>query len=270
MRYDKDSIIRDTDLDSVLHQLNIPVKKQGRRTMIICPFHHDKHFGSAYAYDDGNKKGVHCFACGARYNVVSLVGTMLHLDYKESLEWLADNQCGGKEKYVLYNENDNTKNKDGWEIVTDITYSSAELLAANLKKIFTGKTLEFIGIKNYAVNSMAITGDIKNCYSYNPEEKELKKKYIQDEEEGLVPVWIETSDKSYDFNDLIDESPDTAIEIVVGKLQDKKNDDEKLVSDLSKVRNLLCQNQVYILKKELAKINELIKKVSDLQEEYLT
>lgn len=65
------SMLRDIiDVQAVLDALNIDYVKKGKRFWIICPFHDDRHIGSAFVNENGFFK---CFACGEDGDIFDIV-----------------------------------------------------------------------------------------------------------------------------------------------------------------------------------------------------
>ena len=124
MRYDRQAIVDSINMLDVINKLNIKISNAtvgtdivtGNKREILCPFHNDKHFGSASIYVDSKKhfKGIHCFACGESWNVIKLVQLKTGLNYGQTLNWLAELCPGDKSNYAL----EETNNKSSWGIVS--------------------------------------------------------------------------------------------------------------------------------------------------------
>ena len=124
MRYDRQAIVDSINMLDVINKLNIKISNAtagtdivtGNKREILCPFHNDKHFGSASIYVDSKKhfKGIHCFACGESWNVIKLVQLKTGLNYGQTLNWLAELCPGDKSNYAL----EEADNKSSWGIVS--------------------------------------------------------------------------------------------------------------------------------------------------------
>jgi DNA primase catalytic core len=61
--------------------------RQTASTKVLCPFH-DDHNPSLQLYRDSNK--FHCFVCGAHGDIYDLIKKCKGYDFREALEWLAN------------------------------------------------------------------------------------------------------------------------------------------------------------------------------------
>lgn len=62
------------------------IKTHGKLTYFLCPFHNDKHIGSAYFYNDRDK--FICHSCGASGDVLTLLSGFTHIPLSETNELL--------------------------------------------------------------------------------------------------------------------------------------------------------------------------------------
>ncbi len=87
--------IPDSWMDQFYSQLDIvqivssyvPLKRNGKRYVGLCPFHNEKTPSFSVTPD---KNLYYCFGCKAGGNAVQFVMAMEHLDYMESVRYLAD------------------------------------------------------------------------------------------------------------------------------------------------------------------------------------
>lgn len=87
------------DILVVAEQVGIQTRNEkSTRPQIICPAHNDTHFGSAFLNVERNT--FHCYSCGAKGDVFSLVQAALDVSFKEAAEIVAD-ICGGSEHFQI-------------------------------------------------------------------------------------------------------------------------------------------------------------------------
>ena len=89
VRYSDDiieEIISRNDIVDVISQY-VTLKRSGRNFLGLCPFHKEKTPSFSVSPD---KQIFHCFGCGVGGNVVHFVSKIENLNFKESLEMLAD------------------------------------------------------------------------------------------------------------------------------------------------------------------------------------
>lgn len=72
---------------STVFRVYSEVTGRGKQKFAHCPFHSD-HTPSVSIRDD--RGSWHCFSCGAKGDIISLVGTMEGLNFTESIEWIQD------------------------------------------------------------------------------------------------------------------------------------------------------------------------------------
>ena len=81
-----DEIRNSNDLVDIISQYVI-LKRSGRNFFGLCPFHKEKTPSFSVSPD---KQIFHCFGCGAGGNVIHFISKIENVDFKESLEILAD------------------------------------------------------------------------------------------------------------------------------------------------------------------------------------
>ena len=74
----KEKIKELTVEEVVAHYL--PVKKEGRYSMVLCPFHHDKNPSMHL-----RSQAYHCFGCGAKGDAIQFVKDYRKLDFKDAI-----------------------------------------------------------------------------------------------------------------------------------------------------------------------------------------
>ena len=89
MRYSDeliDEIRNRNDIVDVISQY-VTLKRSGRNFFGLCPFHKEKTPSFSVSPD---KQIFHCFGCGAGGNVIHFISKIENVDFKESLEILAE------------------------------------------------------------------------------------------------------------------------------------------------------------------------------------
>ncbi len=81
-----DDIKNSNDIVDIISQYVI-LKRSGRNFFGLCPFHKEKTPSFSVSPD---KQIFHCFGCGAGGNVIHFISKIENVDFKESLEILAD------------------------------------------------------------------------------------------------------------------------------------------------------------------------------------
>ena len=81
-----EEIRSNNDIVDVISQY-VTLKRSGRNFFGLCPFHKEKSPSFAVSPD---KQIFHCFGCGAGGNVIHFVGKIENINFKETLELLAE------------------------------------------------------------------------------------------------------------------------------------------------------------------------------------
>ena len=81
-----DEIRTSNDIVDIISQY-VTLKRSGRNYFGLCPFHKEKSPSFSVSPD---KQIFHCFGCGAGGNVIHFISKIEGLDFKESLEMLAE------------------------------------------------------------------------------------------------------------------------------------------------------------------------------------
>ncbi len=74
------------DIESVISQY-VVLKRRGKNLIGLCPFHNEKTPSFTLYPDNGS---FYCFGCGVGGDVLTFTGMIEHLDYVESIKFLAD------------------------------------------------------------------------------------------------------------------------------------------------------------------------------------
>lgn len=104
VRYSDELIdeIRDrSDIVDIISQYVI-LKRSGRNFFGVCPFHKEKTPSFSVSPD---KQIFHCFGCGAGGNVIHFISKIENMDFKETIELLAEKS--GVQLPTLNNNRDN-------------------------------------------------------------------------------------------------------------------------------------------------------------------
>lgn len=114
-----EDIISTLDIVEVINEY-VPLKRRGANYIGLCPFHKEKTPSFTVSKD---KQIFKCFGCGQGGNVIHFVSKLDNLDYRETLETLAEKANLDLEKYAERNFGD--KNKDIKDKILEINKSTA-------------------------------------------------------------------------------------------------------------------------------------------------
>ena len=81
-----DEIKSSNDIVDTISQY-VTLKRSGRNFFGLCPFHKEKSPSFSVSPD---KQIFHCFGCGVGGNVIHFISKIENLDFRESLEFLAE------------------------------------------------------------------------------------------------------------------------------------------------------------------------------------
>ena len=81
-----DEILSSTDIVSVINDY-VPLTRRGANFLGLCPFHKEKTPSFTVSPD---KQIYKCFGCGEGGNVITFISKIENLDFKETLEVLAE------------------------------------------------------------------------------------------------------------------------------------------------------------------------------------
>ena len=169
-----DDIRNSNDIVDVISQYVI-LKRSGRNFFGLCPFHKEKTPSFSVSPD---KQIFHCFGCGAGGNVIHFISKIENVDFKESIEMLAEkagitlptleNSGDAKKQYIkekVYEINKEAANYYHETLYKDISKQAQEYVK---NRKLDNKTLKAYTIGYAPINS--------NLY------KLLKEKGFTDEE----------------------------------------------------------------------------------------
>lgn len=105
-----DEILASTDIVEVINEY-VPLKRRGANYLGLCPFHKEKTPSFTVSPD---KQIYKCFGCGQGGSVVQFISKLENLDYRETLEHLAERANIDLEKYQV-----NSNFKDGKKEIKD-------------------------------------------------------------------------------------------------------------------------------------------------------
>lgn len=92
------------DPKDVCEKHNIEYKEIGGRLSVLCPFHGDRHFGSAYIRDGYFK----CFSCEESMDIITLVQRVAGISFSEALKEIAE-LAGLAPSFGLFKDDGYTK-----------------------------------------------------------------------------------------------------------------------------------------------------------------
>ena len=124
-----DEVISRADIVEVINTY-VPLKKRGANFLGLCPFHKEKTPSFTVSQD---KQIYKCFGCGAGGNVISFVSKIENLDFKDTLEHLADKTNIDLASYEVKNNNfQGPSNKDLKDRVFEINLETAKYFHESL------------------------------------------------------------------------------------------------------------------------------------------
>ena len=153
----------------------VQLKRKGRNFFGLCPFHKEKSPSFSVSPD---KQIFHCFGCGVGGNVIHFVSKIENLDFKETMEFLAD-----RSGIELPKSDDEQFNKR--QIMKDKVYKVNEAAAIfyheNLYKPTSKPAQEYV--KERKLNNSTLKSFlIGYSGTYNELYKHLKSKGFSDNE----------------------------------------------------------------------------------------
>lgn len=86
MKYDIEEMKRNVPIEDVLDRFGIPMKRKGKETYVLCPFHNDEHFGSAKIWQNGIK----CFAENEWYSVLDVYMNQYNCSFKDAVKMMSN------------------------------------------------------------------------------------------------------------------------------------------------------------------------------------
>ncbi len=169
-----DEIKSSNDIVDTISQY-VTLKRSGRNFFGLCPFHKEKTPSFSVSPD---KQIFHCFGCGVGGNVIHFVSKIENLDFRETMELLADR--AGIE--LPTSENDqNNKRQFMKDKVYKINEETARFYHENLYKPTAKLAQEYV--KTRKLNNATLKSFlIGYSGTYNELYKHLKQKGFTDEE----------------------------------------------------------------------------------------
>ncbi len=169
-----DDIKNSNDIVDIISQYVI-LKRSGRNFFGLCPFHKEKTPSFSVSPD---KQIFHCFGCGAGGNVIHFISKIENIDFRESLEVLADR--AGIKLPTLDNGADSKKQylkEKVYEINKEAALYYHEILYKDISKpaqeYIKKRKLDNKTLKDYCIGYAPINS---NLYKF------LKEKDFTDEE----------------------------------------------------------------------------------------
>ena len=169
-----DEIRSSNDIVDTISQY-VTLKRSGRNFFGLCPFHKEKSPSFSVSPD---KQIFHCFGCGVGGNVIHFISKIENLDFRETLEFLAER--AGIELPTSENDQYNKRQflKDK---VYKINEETAKFYHENLYKPTAKPAQEYV--KTRKLNNTTLKSFlIGYSGTYNELYKHLKQKGFTDEE----------------------------------------------------------------------------------------
>ena len=166
VRY-SDELIEDirnsNDIVDIISQYVI-LKRSGRNFFGLCPFHKEKTPSFSVSPD---KQIFHCFGCGAGGNVIHFISKIENLDFKDSLEFLAER---ANIKLPTLENGEDSKKQLLKERIYEINKVAAEFYHENLYKTTAKVAQEYVKkrkLDNKALKTFCIGYAESNNSLYN-------------------------------------------------------------------------------------------------------
>lgn len=116
-----DEILSAVDIVSVINDY-VPLARRGANYLGLCPFHKEKTPSFTVSPD---KQIYKCFGCGEGGNVISFISKLENLDFKETLEVLAERGNIDIERFEIKSGFEPTVSKDEKETIFNINKDTA-------------------------------------------------------------------------------------------------------------------------------------------------
>ena len=183
-----EEVISSNDIVDIVSQY-VTLKRSGRNFLGLCPFHKEKTPSFSVSPD---KQIFHCFGCGVGGNVVHFVSKIENLNFKDSLELLAD-----KSGIVLptVESGEDGKRQELKEKVYKINEEVANLYHETLYKPIAKPAQEYVK-KRKLDNKTLKSFKIGYAQNENVLYKFLKEKGFKDEE-ILASTLVKKYNNSY-------------------------------------------------------------------------
>ncbi len=117
-----DEILSSTDIVSVINDY-VPLTRRGANFLGLCPFHKEKTPSFTVSPD---KQIYKCFGCGEGGNVISFISKLENLDFKDTLEVLAERANIDTERFKQKGMWESSAIKDEKETIFNINKATAK------------------------------------------------------------------------------------------------------------------------------------------------
>lgn len=117
-----DDVLSATDIISLINDY-VPLQRRGANYLGLCPFHKEKTPSFTVSPD---KQIYKCFGCGEGGNAFSFISKLENLDFRETLELLAERVNIDLERYKLRSSNIPDISRDEKEVVFSINKETAK------------------------------------------------------------------------------------------------------------------------------------------------
>jgi len=117
-----DDVLSATDIISLINEY-VPLQRRGANFLGLCPFHKEKTPSFTVSPD---KQIYKCFGCGEGGNAFSFISKLENLDFRETLELLAERANIDLERYKVGSSNNPAVSRDEKEVVFSINKETAK------------------------------------------------------------------------------------------------------------------------------------------------
>lgn len=254
--------------------------KNLNKVQVLCKYHNDVHYGSAYLQRHSSWIGIHCFACGESWSLTQIIMNDLGFSYPKTLEFLAE-YSGGIEQYIL-NPSQNSKKLN-------------KTKNDNFPEPLQSNELHLIGLDFHNNDNPLSSVAVLNYFPYYSKPDNLKDgeyliKIMPDEKvENIYYKLVEVCDKNsseaikkilnhyemlneggyllvrkcYDnINYLYQNDKYLYWKIVLSHAIDKKHECEEILEKLMGQNDVISANRRSTVKRDIKTLNCIIKKYS--------
>lgn len=117
-----DDVLSATDIISLINEY-VPLQRRGANYLGLCPFHKEK----TPSFTVSPEKQIYkCFGCGEGGNAFSFISKLENLDFRETMELLAERANIDVERYKVGKDNLPAISRDEKEIVFNINKETAK------------------------------------------------------------------------------------------------------------------------------------------------
>ncbi|MFA7075756.1 MAG: DNA primase [Candidatus Izemoplasmatales bacterium] len=135
-----DEIINTADIVDVISEF-VSLQQAGKNMKGLCPFHNEK---TPSFFVSKERQIFNCFGCGEKGNVIQFISKYKHLDYWDSVKFIAD-------KYgIKYDSNDELKKNDNTNRYFRINELAKQFFSLQLLNLETGsKALSYLKSRGF-------------------------------------------------------------------------------------------------------------------------